>query len=106
MSSSARRVNTPSPTPNAGDSAPVSSPRNAECAATPTLGKEEEDEEEEKEERETTATVIHSSAPSTKSRDTTNYREMLKPEGQAIGEVVKTSLLKRGVKSDSESSKA
>ena len=106
MSSSARRVNTPSPTPNAGDSAPVSSPRNAECAATPTLGKEEEEEEEEKEERETTATVIHSSAPSTKSRDTTNYQEMLKPEGQAIGEVVKTSLLKRGVKSDSESSKS
>ena len=54
MSSSARRVNTPSPTPNAGDSAPVSSPRNAECAATPTLGKEEEEEEEEKEEEEET----------------------------------------------------
>ena len=45
---------TPSPPPNAGESARVSSPRNAECAAaTPTLGKEGEEEEEEEEEEET-----------------------------------------------------
>ena len=39
---------TPSPPPHAGDSARVSPPRDAECAAaTPTLGKEGEEEEEE-----------------------------------------------------------
>ena len=44
----ARARRTPSPPPNAGDSARVSPPRDAECAAaTPTLGEEGEEEEEE-----------------------------------------------------------
>ena len=55
MSSSARRVNTPSPPSNADDSAHVSLGIDAECIATPT---QEEEEEEEEEEKETTATVI------------------------------------------------
>ena len=71
---------TPSPPPNAGKSARVSPPRDAECAAaTPTLGKEGEEEEEEEEE-ETSATVTNSS---TRTRDNTNYRNLLKTEGLA-----------------------
>ena len=71
---------TTSPPPNAGESARVSPPRNAECAAaTPTLGKEGEEEEEEEEE-ETSATVTNSS---TRTRDNTNYRNLLKTEGLA-----------------------
>ena len=71
---------TPSPPPNAGESARVSPPRDAECAAaTPTLGKEGEEEEEEEEE-ETSATVTNSS---TRTRDNTNYRNLLKTEGLA-----------------------
>jgi len=69
----------PSPPPNAGESARVSPPRDAECAAaTPTLGKEEEEEEEEEEE--TNATVTNST---TRTRDNTNYRDLLKTEGKA-----------------------
>ena len=48
----ARARRTPSPPPNAGDSARVSPPRDAECAAaTPTLGEEGEEEEEEERRR-------------------------------------------------------
>lgn len=104
MSSFARRANTQSPPPNAGDSTRVFSRRYAECTATPTLGYEEEEQEEE--ERQTTATLINSSAPSTKSRDTTNYRGELQPEGKAVGEAVRKFLVNRGVKSDSEESKS
>jgi len=64
--------------PNAGESARVSPPRDAECAAaTPTLGKEGEEEEEEEEEE----TVTNSS---TRTRDNTNYRNLLKTEGKAL----------------------
>ena len=74
----ARARRTPSPPPNAGDSARVSPPRDAECAAaTPTLGKEGEEEEEEEEEE----TVTNSS---TRTRDNTNYRNLLKTEGKAL----------------------
>lgn len=70
---------TPSPPPHAGESARVSPPRDAECAAaTPTLGKEGEEEEEEEEE--TNATVTNSS---TRTRDNTDYRNLLKTEGKA-----------------------
>ena len=69
----------PSLPPNAGESARVSPPRDAECAAaTPTLGKEGEEEEEEEEE--TNATVTNSS---TRTRDNTDYRNLLKTEGKA-----------------------
>ena len=56
---------TPSPPPNAGDSARVSNAERAATLATLALGNEEEEEEEmeeEEEEEETTATVKNSSA--------------------------------------------
>ena len=98
----ARARRTPSPPPNAGDSARVSPPRDAECAAaTPTLGEEGEEEEEEEEEEETNATVTNST---TGTRDNTNYRELLKSEGKAVGEKVRSYLVKRGVKTETDSS--
>jgi len=105
MSSSARRANTPSPPPNAGDSARVS---HAECAATlATLAQgNEEDEEMEEEEEEEETTVKNSSAPSTRIRDTTNYQARLKSEGQAIAGTVRRFLIDRGVKSGAEQSKS
>ena len=59
---------TPSPPPNAGESARVSPPRDAECAAaTPTLGKEgEEEEEEEEEERGDSYEFFHKNSPTTR----------------------------------------
>ena len=91
---------TPSPPPNAGESARVSPPRDAECAAaTPTLGKEGEEEEEEEEEE----TVTNSS---TRTRDNTNNRDLLKTEGLTLGVEVRRFLLERRVKSDSETSQS
>jgi len=99
---------TPSPPPNAGDSARVSNAERAATLATLALGNEEEEEEEmeEEEEEETTATVKNSSAPSTRSRDTTNYQVRLKSVGQAIAKTVRQFLIDRGVKSGSEQSKS
>jgi hypothetical protein len=104
----ARARRTPSPPPNAGDSARVSNAERAATLATLALGNEEEEEEEmeEEEEEETTATVTNSSAPSTRSRDTTNYQVRLKSVGQAIAKTVRQFLIDRGVKSDSEESKS
>ncbi|CAL6288767.1 unnamed protein product [Bathycoccus prasinos] len=51
----------------------------------------------------TTATVMNSS---TKSRDNTNYRKLLKTEGLSLGQAVRTILLNRRVKSDSEASQS
>ena len=69
---------TPSPPPNAGDSARVSNAERAATLATLALGNEEEEEEEEEEE--TNATVTNST---TRTRDNTNYRDLLKTEGKA-----------------------
>ena len=93
---------TPSPPPNAGESARVSPPRDAECAAaTPTLGKEGEEEEEEEEEEKMQTTVTNST---TRTRDNTNYQDLLKSEGKALGEKVRSFLRGRGVKTETDSS--
>ena len=92
----------PSLPPNAGESARVSPPRDAECAAaTPTLGKEGEEEEEEEEEEKMQTTVTNST---TRTRDNTNYQDLLKSEGKALGEKVRSFLRGRGVKTETDSS--